>query len=95
MPNPANRAPNTRASRANYYTATRGNGTDVEVKEALWQIGFDPHVFSKQKTAKSKGVDITLTRDVLSHAFRGNYDIAVLYAGDKDYVPLVEEVKRR
>lgn len=31
---------------------------------------------------------------MLSHAFLGNYDAAVLVAGDADYVPLVEEVKR-
>ena len=29
---------------------------------------------------------------MLSHAFRKNYDIAVLVAGDEDYVPLVKAV---
>lgn len=27
---------------------------------------------------------------MLSHAYRRNYDLAVLVAGDEDYVPLVE-----
>lgn len=31
---------------------------------------------------------------MLSHAFRGNYDAAILISGDGDYVPVVEEVKR-
>ena len=31
---------------------------------------------------------------MLSHAFLDNYPMAVLVAGDGDYVPLVEEVKR-
>jgi uncharacterized LabA/DUF88 family protein len=31
---------------------------------------------------------------MLSHCFLGNYDVAVLFAGDGDYVPLVNEVKR-
>jgi uncharacterized LabA/DUF88 family protein len=31
---------------------------------------------------------------MLSHAFRGNYDVALLFAGDGDYAPLVDEVKR-
>lgn len=31
---------------------------------------------------------------MLSHAFRGNYEIARLFAGDGDYIPLIEEVKR-
>jgi uncharacterized LabA/DUF88 family protein len=30
---------------------------------------------------------------MLSHAFRKNYDIAVLVAGDEDYVPLVKAVQ--
>jgi uncharacterized LabA/DUF88 family protein len=30
---------------------------------------------------------------MLTHAHRRNYDIAVLVAGDEDYVPLVEAVK--
>ena len=58
-------------------------------------MGFDPQVFKKNaRTTKSKGVDVTLTKDVLSHAFLNNYDQAVLIAGDGDFVPLLEEVKR-
>ena len=43
---------------------------------------------------KAKGVDIALAKDFLSHAFLNNYDVALLFAGDGDYIPLVEEVKR-
>jgi len=39
-------------------------------------------------------VDITLATDMLSHAFNDNYEVVVLVAGDEDYVPLVQEVKR-
>jgi uncharacterized LabA/DUF88 family protein len=39
-------------------------------------------------------VDIALTKEMLSHAFRDNYDLAVVAAGDADYIPLIEEVKR-
>jgi uncharacterized LabA/DUF88 family protein len=38
--------------------------------------------------------EIALTTDMLSHGYRNNYDVAVLFDGDGDYVPLVEEVKR-
>ena len=31
---------------------------------------------------------------MLSHAFRDNYEVAVLVAGDGDYVPVVQEVQR-
>ena len=58
-------------------------------------MGFDPNVFKKtRKEQKAKGVDIALTKDMLSHAFLGNYNVAVLVAGDGDYIPLIEEVKR-
>jgi len=39
-------------------------------------------------------VDIALAKDFLSHAFLDNYDVAVLVAGDGNYVPLIIEVKR-
>jgi len=81
--------------RSYYYTAICG-GTEAlpEVKKHLWDIGFTPVVFTKAKDKPAKGVDIALTKDMLSHAFLNNYDVAVLVAGDGDYVPLVQEVKR-
>jgi hypothetical protein len=84
------------AVRAYYYTSLVGDDPrQVSVREALRALGFDPQVFKKDKgQAKSKGVDITLTKDILSHGFQNNYDVAVLVAGDADYVPLVREVKR-
>src|SRR5215217_9628708 len=82
--------------RAYYYTSTTG-GEDVVgvVRSKLWHIGFQPVVFKKPKNRRAtKGVDIALTTDLLSNAYRENYDVAVLIAGDGDYVPLIEEVKR-
>jgi uncharacterized LabA/DUF88 family protein len=40
-----------------------------------------------------KGVDIQLTTDLLSHSFKNNYDVAVLVAGDSDYVGALQAVK--
>lgn len=82
--------------RAYYYTSTTGS-TDVvaTVKQTLWHAGSQPVVFQKPRNRHTtKGVDIALTTDLLSNAYRDNYDAAVLIAGDGDYVPLVEEVKR-
>ena len=65
------------------------------VRNRLWNIGFHPVIFRKAKNrSATKGVDIALTTDLLSNAYRNNYDVAVLIAGDGDYVPLVEDVKR-
>ncbi len=40
-----------------------------------------------------KGVDIQLATDMITHSFKGNYDVAVLVAGDNDYVGAIQAVK--
>jgi len=40
-----------------------------------------------------KGVDIQLATDMLTHSFRNNYDVAILVAGDNDYVGALQAVK--
>ncbi|MFQ6674484.1 MAG: NYN domain-containing protein [Fidelibacterota bacterium] len=84
------------ATRSFYYTSLAGDDTAInEVKRKLWDLRFNPQVFKKKKkNEKAKGVDITLSKDLLINAFFNNYDVAVLIAGDGDYVPLVEEIKR-
>jgi uncharacterized LabA/DUF88 family protein len=84
------------AARAHYYASLVGSEeTVLEVRRALRAIGFQPHVFKRpSKQRKSKGVDVTLTKDLLVNAFRDNYDVAVIMAGDGDYVPVVEELKQ-
>ena len=84
------------AVRSFYYTSVVGDEQRLtSIRESLWNLGFHPEVFKKEKQRnKSKGVDISLTKDFLSNAFLNNYDAAVLIAGDADYVPMVTEVKR-
>jgi uncharacterized LabA/DUF88 family protein len=84
------------AKRAYYYTSLTGSDEQVnEIRAALVHIGFAPAVFKKPKDqARSKGVDVSLTKDMLSHAFMDNYDVAVLVSGDGDFAPVVDEVKR-
>jgi hypothetical protein len=84
------------ALRAYYYTSAVGDEDRLqELRQGLWELGFQGEVFKKEKQQqKSKGVDITLARDFLSNAYMNNYDAAVLIAGDADYLPIVNEVKR-
>ena len=84
------------AIRAYYYASVAGDDQKLtSVKENLWHIGFNPAVFKKTRQEdKAKGVDIALSKDMLSHAYLGNYEVAVLIAGDGDYVPLIDEIKR-
>jgi hypothetical protein len=82
--------------RAYYYTSYVGSTQDgSKVENSLRALGYAPRVFHKAKQQeRAKAVDISLATDMLAHAFRDNFEIAVLIAGDGDYVPLVEEVKR-
>jgi uncharacterized LabA/DUF88 family protein len=85
----------TRVLRKHYYTSVQGDGPAVqEVADKLKAQHFEaPRVFKKSKTKGSKRVDISLATDMLLHAYRKHCDIAVLVAGDEDYVPLVQAVK--
>ncbi|MEA1966533.1 MAG: NYN domain-containing protein [Euryarchaeota archaeon] len=37
---------------------------------------------------------VVLTTDLLTHAFKDNFDVAVIIGGDQDYIKALEEVKR-
>lgn len=83
--------------RSYYYTSLCGDDVLINsVRSKLWDLGFTPEVFKKSKqTEKAKGVDISLTKDMLSHAFMNHYEVAVLVSGDGDYVPVVNAVKQQ
>lgn len=80
--------------RRHYYTSVQGDEPARDaIHRQLRDAGIEaPRVFPRTKARGSKRVDISLAVDMLSHAHRGNYDLAVLVAGDEDYVPLVEAV---
>jgi len=85
------------AVRSYYYTSAKGDDDLLQkVRADLRTLDFDPTVFQKpaDPNRKSKGVDISLTTEMLSGAFMNNYDVATLIAGDADYLPLVQQVKR-
>ena len=81
--------------RTYYYTSVIGDDPKVNgVIDRLKEAHVDrPRVYKKSKTKGSKQVDIALCVDMLTNAHRNNYDVAVLIAGDEDYVPLVEAVQ--
>ena len=40
-----------------------------------------------------KGVDVQLATDMITHSYKNNYDVAILVAGDNDYVGAIQAVK--
>jgi uncharacterized LabA/DUF88 family protein len=91
--NPADGSPS--VMRKYYYTAVQGDAPSVaDIEKRLKGLGIEtPRVFKKTKGKGSKRVDISLATDMLVHAARKHYDVAVLVAGDEDYIPLVRAVQ--
>jgi uncharacterized LabA/DUF88 family protein len=79
-----------------YYTALQGDEQKISgATTALKKLGIEaPRVFKKEKSKGSKQVDITLATEMIVHACRKHYDLAVLVAGDEDYIPLVQAVQK-
>jgi len=40
-----------------------------------------------------KGTDVQLATDMITHSYKNNYDVAILVAGDNDFVSAVQAVK--
>jgi len=87
--------PHTSLLRRYYYTSLKGDeNARLETIDWLKSGGFEaPRVFRKDGNGRSKQVDITLCCDMLTHAARRHYEVAILVAGDGDYVPLLRAVK--
>lgn len=86
-----------------YYDALPQDGEQAADLEEYWQaiellqdvhLGFGSLKGLKKKL-RQKGVDTLLAVDLLVGAFSSLFDIAILVAGDADFVPVVEEAKRR
>ena len=50
-------------------------------------------IISLKEDPRQKGVDSQIAIDMITKAFQGQYDHAVLLGGDADLIPIVEAVK--
>lgn len=77
-----------------WFASYQGSEEDfLRIRSYLSDKGFEAVLF-KKRDGREKGVDIALTKEMLVHAFQQNCKESILVAGDEDYVPLVNEVKR-
>ena len=88
--------------RVTYYDGLPDDGEESE-HEAYWRalellpdvhLGFGA-LRGLQRRVRQKGVDTLIAVDMLVGAFSELFDVAVLVAGDADFTPVVEEVRRR
>jgi len=80
-----------------YWFGSCSGGTekDNEYKSTLRKYHFEPVIFHKSKQKeKEKQVDIALTRRILQHGYQKDFDIAVILAGDTDYLGVIDDIKR-
>lgn len=83
--------------RCSYYTSAVGADDELQKwRHTIREARFRPVLLKKIKaTSQSKGVDISLATDMLTHAFLDNYEAAILVSGDADFIPVVEQVQRQ
>jgi uncharacterized LabA/DUF88 family protein len=84
-----------RILRRYFYTSVPGDAQERQrIEQWLKDHRFEaPRVFHRDKHRGSKQVDISLATEMLTHAHRKHYDVAILITGDGDYVPLLQAVK--
>ncbi|PKK86029.1 MAG: hypothetical protein CVT48_02945 [Thermoplasmata archaeon HGW-Thermoplasmata-1] len=46
-----------------------------------------------EKRQEQKEVDVALACEVVSHAFRDNYDVGIVVSGDRDFVPAIQHAQ--
>lgn len=85
--------------RACYYSAPAANANDPRHKlqdklrkEQLFEVILGGAV-GVHGQLRQKGVDVRLGVDMVRHAANHVFDVAVLVAGDEDFVPAVKAVK--
>ncbi len=86
--------PDAELRRAYYYTSdTADEPAWTETRLQIRDLGFEPRLFKRRK-GRSKAVDVALASDVLMLGATRQYEVAAIVAGDGDYVPLIDSVKR-
>lgn len=48
---------------------------------------FDPNL------DEQKEVDVAMACEILSHALKDHYDVAIIVSGDRDFIPVIEHVQ--
>ena len=70
------------------FLATLGNVPYFETRKGTLVYRNWP-----QERPIQKGVDVRLATDMLTHAFRNNFDVAILVSGDSDFADCLQVVK--
>jgi len=59
----------------------------------LVEVKRGHQIISKKETPRQKGIDTLMAIDMITKAYEGQYDYAVLLAGDADFIEVIKAVK--
>ncbi len=93
-------------ARTIYYDGRPDDDSEISTKlKEYWdkiellqdtELGFgSTRGGTKRRPPRQKGVDTLIAVDMLVGAFTNLFSVAVLVAGDADFVPVINELKRR
>lgn len=73
-----------------YETRVQSDYDRLAKIQALDRVHVPPPGKIVGKEKRQKGVDVRLAVDMMTHAFRGTISRATIFAGDADFVPLIQ-----
>jgi uncharacterized LabA/DUF88 family protein len=91
-----------------YYNARVGQKQEPELykQQQAFLAGIDAIPYTELRLGRlvytnqwpsvppyEKGTDVQLATDMITHSYKGNYDVAILVAGDNDFAGAVQAVK--
>ncbi len=68
-------------------------GVDIKTKLLKKRYVTCQSCGKKAKTYVEKGIDASLSTDLLWHAFQKSYDTGIVVSADADYIPPIERVR--
>jgi len=60
--------------------------------DLLQKAGVTTHYITTNAEGREKGIDVLLALEAYEGAFRRQYDVIALFAGDSDFVPLIRKL---
>jgi len=91
-----------------YYNARVGQKQEPELykQQQAFLAGIDAIPYTELRLGRlvytnqwpsvppyEKGTDVQLATDMITHSYKGNYDVAILVAGDNDFAGAVQAIK--
>lgn len=76
-------------------TARRRRRRGVRCRECAHEVSGCPRCGMELRGSEEKGVDTRIATEMISTAWDGGYDVAVLVSSDRDFVPVVQFLESR